>query len=198
MPVPSPVFGWAKTPSGVPIPLSVTESFQSVPDTSNVTVICPSLVAAVECMLDGIDDQFGDDQSEALGVAGRCRFSVAAHLQRDCPIVADHRLSQGLAKLRKIRLEFDRRPGRSGIKLLLHGCNRHDPLMSFLQMTPRFFQFHGPRFHHNDACDNLETIGDTMLKLFKQYVLLPQEIILFALQDETFGDVLDTEQNIGA
>jgi hypothetical protein len=65
-------------------------------------------------------------------------------------------------------------------------------------MTPRFFRFHGPRFHHNDACDNLEAIGDTMLKLFKQYVLLPQEIILFALQDETFGDVLDTEQNIDA
>jgi hypothetical protein len=34
------------------------------------------------------------------------------------------------------------------MKLLLHGCNRHDPLMSFLQMTPRFFRFHGPRFHH--------------------------------------------------
>ena len=44
MPVPSPVFGWAKMPSSVPIPLSVTESFQSVPDTSNATVICPSLV----------------------------------------------------------------------------------------------------------------------------------------------------------
>jgi hypothetical protein len=27
MPVSSPVFGWAKTPSGLPIPLSVTESF---------------------------------------------------------------------------------------------------------------------------------------------------------------------------
>jgi hypothetical protein len=82
--------------------------------------------------------------------------------------------------------------------LLLNGCNRHDPLMSFLQMTPRFFRFHGPRFHQNDACNNLEAIGYTVLKFFKQYFLLPQEIILFALQDETFGDVLDTEQNIGA
>ena len=67
------------------------------------------------------------------------------------------------------------------MKLLLHGCNRHDALMGFLQMTPRFLRFHGPQFHHNDAGDNLEAIGDTVLKFFKQYVLLPQEIILFAL-----------------
>jgi hypothetical protein len=91
-----------------------------------------------------------------------------------------------------------RRAGRGGMKLLLHGCNRHDPLMSFLKMTARFFRFHGLRFHHNDACNNLQAIGDTVLKLFKQYVLLPQEIVLFALQDETFGDVFDAEQNIGA
>src|SRR6185312_6984299 len=44
MPVPSPAFGWANTPSGLPIPLSATESFQSVPDTSYATVICPSFV----------------------------------------------------------------------------------------------------------------------------------------------------------
>src|SRR4029453_10471399 len=158
----------------------------------------PNFGRVVECMLDSIDDKFGDDQSEALGIAGRRRFFIAANLQRDCPIVADHRLSQGPAKLREIRLEFDGRTGRGGMKLLLHGCNRHDPFMSISQMTARFFLFYGLRLHHNDACDNLEAIGDTVPKFLKQQVLLPQQIVLFALQEETFGDVLDAQQNIGA
>ncbi len=41
MPVPSPVFVWAKTPSGLPIPLSATDSFQFVPSTSYATLIRP-------------------------------------------------------------------------------------------------------------------------------------------------------------
>jgi hypothetical protein len=35
-------------------------------------------------------------------------------------------------------------------------------------------------------------------RLLKQQVLLPQQIVLFALQEETFGDVLEAQQNIGA
>jgi hypothetical protein len=35
----------------VPVPLSVTESFQSVPDTSNATAISPSLVVPLNACL---------------------------------------------------------------------------------------------------------------------------------------------------
>ena len=59
------------------------------------------LGGVLECVLEGIDDQFGDDQTDALGVApvGSSPFTI--ELDRNRPIVADHRLRQsGAERLR--------------------------------------------------------------------------------------------------
>src|SRR6202034_1357745 len=46
--VPRPDFACAKTPTGAPIPLSATESFQFVPATANPTAICRSVLSSVK------------------------------------------------------------------------------------------------------------------------------------------------------
>ena len=67
------------------------------------------------------------------------------------------------------------------MQVLLDGGNRHDPLVSVLQMSARFVRFHGLGLHHNDACDNLQAIGDSVLQLLQQHFLLSQKLVLFAL-----------------
>ena len=51
--------------------------------------------------------------------------------------------------------------------MLLYSCNRNDPLVGVLQMTARIFGFHGSSLQHNDACDDLEAVGNSMLELDK-------------------------------
>src|ERR1700675_2295951 len=51
-----------------------------------------------ECMLESIHDEFGHDQTEALGLAGGRDTSFAGHFQRDGPAVANHRGCKGFAQ----------------------------------------------------------------------------------------------------
>jgi hypothetical protein len=60
------------------------------------------------------------------------------------------------------------------MEVLLYGRNRHDPLVSVVQMNARLFRVHRLRFQQNYACNNLEAISDTVLNFLKQYVLLSQ------------------------
>jgi hypothetical protein len=90
MPVPSPLFGWANTPSGFPTPLSATERFQSVPEISYETVICPSFPLPLKAYFQGIDDEFRNNQPKTLGVAAvRCP-TFTGDLQDNRLIFADH------------------------------------------------------------------------------------------------------------
>jgi hypothetical protein len=54
---------------------------------------------------------------------------------------------------------------------------------------------HRPRLHQDDAGNDLQAIGDPMLQFLEQHVLLPEQLLLFALQGAPLGDVLYTEQN---
>ena len=81
------------------------------------------------------------------------------------------------------------------MQLLLHGGNRHDPLVRVLQMQTRLFRLHRPRLQQNDAGDDLQAVGNPVLQFLEQHVLFPQQLVLFALQDAPLGDVLDAEQN---
>jgi len=66
------------------------------------------------------------------------------------------------------------------MEVLLYGRNRHNPLVSVLQMNARLFRVHRLRFQQNYACNNLEAISDTVLDFIEQYVLRPQQLVLFA------------------
>jgi hypothetical protein len=56
------------------------------------------------------------------------------------------------------------------MELFLHGRYRHYPLVRVVEMNARLFRLHRFSFQQNNACDDLQAIGDPMLKLFEQYV----------------------------
>ena len=85
IPVPSPVFGCAKTPSGLPIPLSATESFQFSPAVSYPTIILPSLLS-LEMHASKSSLRVCDNQAEALSVTGIRIAPFAHYLQRNRPM----------------------------------------------------------------------------------------------------------------
>src|SRR5665213_341277 len=101
MPVPSPVFDWAKTPFDFPIPLSTTESFQSVPETSNSTVIRPSLVSLLNACLTElmtssvtINPKLSASRQETLP-SSLCTFS---EIDRLSPIIECESASQSFER----------------------------------------------------------------------------------------------------
>ena len=94
----------------------------------------------------------------------------------------NHRVSKAVAQLRQIGTDFDAVAQPRGLELLLHGCYRHHPLVGVPQVLPRLLRLHGPRFEHENARDDLQAIGDAVLHLLKQHLLLPQQLILFALR----------------
>ena len=146
-------------------------------------------------MLQRIHDELGHDQAEALGLAGRGAAAFANHFQRDRPGVADHRGRKAVAQLGEIRRNFDCSDRRRCMQLFLHGGNRQDPLVRVFQMKTRLFRLHRARLHQNDAGDDLQAVGNSVLQFLEQGVFLPQQLVLFALQDAPLGDVLHAEQN---
>ncbi len=81
------------------------------------------------------------------------------------------------------------------MELLLHGGNRHDPLVRVLQMSAGLFRIDPLRLQQDDACDDLQAVGNSVLQFLEQHVLLSQQFVLFALQDALRGDILHAEQN---
>src|SRR5580704_4229342 len=84
------------------------------------------------------------------------------------------------------------------MEMTLDGGHRNDPVMSIVQMPAGFFRRYRPHLRHDDTGDDLKTIADSVLNFTKQNVLLPKQFVLLAFQEPLAGDVLDTEQNIGA
>ena len=64
-------------------------------------------------------------------------------------------------------------------------------------MASRFLRFHRFCLHHDDAGDDLETIGDPMLEFVEQHVFLAQQVILIAFQIALNRNILDAERDIG-
>ncbi len=73
-------------------------------------------------VLEGVDDQLGDDEADADRYV--CRDRAVVHLDRELKLVVvrDHRRADALAELRQIRPEFDVGDVGGG-ELLLHRRN---------------------------------------------------------------------------
>jgi hypothetical protein len=52
--------------------------------------------------------------------------------------------------------------------------------MRVMKMQARFLRGDGACLYHQDAGDNLKTIGDTVLHLLEQHVLLPEQLLRLA------------------
>jgi hypothetical protein len=57
-----------------------------------------------------------------------------------------------------------------------------------------------PRFHQNDGCDDLQAVADTVFQFFQEHILLAQErlqlvqqVILFAVERSSFGDIFNAQ-----
>ena len=61
--------------------------------------------------------------------------------------------------------------------LLKHG-DRHHPAVGIVKMQAGFFGLNAPRALHQHACYDLQTVGDAVLKLLQQDMLLANEIVL--------------------
>jgi len=66
-----------------------------------------------------------------------------------------------------------------------------------LQMATGFFRLHCSCLQHDDAGDNLKTVGDTMFQLLQEHLFLTYQIILFVFEDAFVGNVLNAKQDCG-
>lgn len=67
--------------------------------------------------------------------------------------------------------------------MLLHRRHRQYALMGVFEVDPDFRRRDRARLHEKDAGNNRQGIGDAMLQLVEQQILLPQQLIAFALND---------------
>ena len=90
-------------------------------------------------MLEGVDNEFGDYQTDALCIAPGGISPCTIEFDRNPPIVTNHRLRQRRAERRKIRSHFDHGVSDRTVQVLLNGGNRDDPLVRVFQVTAGFF-----------------------------------------------------------
>src|SRR6202030_1309357 len=93
--------------------------------------------------------------------------------------------------------ERNRLAGFHDLELLLQGGNRHDAMVGVLKMHPRLFRAYCPGFYEEDACDDLQTVCETVLYLLQQQFLLPQELIQLVLLRAPLGNVFEGQKNRG-
>ena len=78
---------------------------------------------------------------------------------------------------------------------MLHGCNRHDPLVGILEMETRLLRLHRPCLEQKNAGDDLKTVGNSVLHLLEQNFLCLKQIVLFTIGLATPSHVLDRQKN---
>jgi len=92
-------------------------------------------------------------------------------------VFANHRSGKALTKLRKVRGNFHLLHGLRGMKVLLNGGNRHDPVTSVPQMKARFLRGDRPRLQQQNARDQLQAVGNAVFHFLEQDLLLEQQIL---------------------
>ena len=97
------------------------------------------------------------------------------------PAFADHRRCKTGAQLRQIGPYLDPFVQPRRVQLFLHRRHRHDALVGIAQMMASFFGLYGPRLEHENAGDDLKAVGDAVLHLLEQNLLLLKQVVLFAL-----------------
>ena len=84
------------------------------------------------------------------------------------------------------------------MQLLLDRRHRHDPFMRVSQVPARVFRLNRLCFKQKNARDNLEAVVDAVIHLFEKKILLPQQLVLLALQGASLGDIFDRQQQARA
>ena len=70
--------------------------------------------------------------------------------------------------------------------------------MRVSQVPARVFRLNRLCFKQKNARDNLEAVVDPVIHLFEKKILLPQQLVLLALQGASPGDIFDRQQQARA
>ena len=134
-------------------------------------------------------------------MAGLKRAFVRDHLDLDPLVRADHRGREAGAQLGQIGADVDMVDAVGGMEMALHGRDRHHPLVRVAKLVASLLRRHRPGLQQEDAGDDLEAVGDSMLHLAQQGLVLGEQLLgmleqglLLALDQPAFGDVLEGEQ----
>src|ERR1700733_1737836 len=131
-------------------------------------------VLAGECVLQSVQDKFGSDQANTLGLTRTKTAARSHHLHCDRPTISNHRGREGVTQPCEIRNHFNRPYHPRCIELLLNGRDRNDSIMSILQKQARFLGTNRACFRQNNACNNLQAVRNAVLNLVEQHSLLSQ------------------------
>jgi len=80
-----------------------------------------------------------------------------------------------------------------GCELALNGGNRHDAVVGITEMSPGFIGLHLAGTLHQQACDDLEAVGDPVLDFLEKDGLLPDQIVFLPRLSPGECDVADRE-----
>ena len=70
--------------------------------------------------------------------------------------------------------------------------------MRIVEVAAQLLRSDGLRFEQQDVCDDLQAIVDAMLRLLQEKVLLPQQVLLLALNGTALRYVLNDQQQLQA
>ena len=128
-------------------------------------------------MLQGVNNEFGNDKSDANSCRGRNAAAVDQSVERDRPGVADQRTSEAFAQLRKVRTHLDLLTLPRSVQMLLDRGDRHDPPMRVDQVQTRLLRRYRSRLQHKDTGHELQAVADPVLHFLQQHFLLPQQAL---------------------
>ncbi|MEJ1968356.1 MAG: hypothetical protein WDN03_06925 [Rhizomicrobium sp.] len=159
-----------------------------------------ALAAVRKAVLERVDHQFGDDQPEADGVV---RLDLAAGRRgqdRHRLVAFGHRIRQPGAQLLQIgteRTERDLAQHAGGRQLALHRGDQDQALVHVAQVHARLFRLDGAGLEQQDAGDDLQAVGDAVMRFLLQDVLLLGQLLLEMFGAAQVGHVLQSDQDGG-
>ena len=106
------------------------------------------------------------------------------------------------AQLGQIGADVDPLDAVGGVEMALHRGDRHHPLMGVAQLVAGFLGGDRAGLEQQDAGDDLEAVGDAVLHLAKQGLVLGEQLLgmleqllLLPLDGALGGDVLEGDED---
>ena len=133
-------------------------------------------------VLDRIRDQFAGDKSERDGRDRRNLNFGSLNGQRSLRKLARRHVSEIVAKLFEVSLELDAFDVVQSVEMPMDAPERCDTVGGDGQLRRRFVVFGAAALHREQACDQLQSVQQTMFGLLAQDVLLLDQFVLLAQQ----------------
>jgi hypothetical protein len=118
-------------------------------------------------MLERVNDQLGDNEPQADRNIRARDALVDANVERELIVVADHRRADAAAQIGEVGAQLDITQRGCG-EMLLERRHGHNSVMGVMKVETSFIRLDPARTQQEHAGDNLEAVGDPVLKLLQQ------------------------------